>query len=43
LLRFQLYSMPHARKERVPGFSGLQLVAGIGMSADLFGGIVDRE
>jgi hypothetical protein len=39
----QLYYMPHKRDERVPGFSGLQLVAGIGVSGDLFGGPVDRE
>jgi hypothetical protein len=33
----QLYYMPHKKDERVPGFSGLQLVAGIGVTGDLFG------
>lgn len=39
----QLYYMPHNDHDRVPGFSGLQLVAGIGVSGELFGSRRNRD
>lgn len=35
----QLYYMPRRNDEHVPNFSGLQLVAGIGVTGELFGGL----